>query len=58
MDMMYIEHYSVFKDIQLLFQTVIVLLKSDSTEACHKESGGKEYVFREFNDEEGERKQE
>ena len=33
MDMMYIENYSVFKDIQLLFQTAIVLLKSDSTEA-------------------------
>ena len=45
MDMMYIEHYSVFKDIQLLFQTAIVLLKSDSTEAFHKGNGGKEYVF-------------
>ena len=32
MDMMYIENYSVFKDVQLLFQTAIVLLKSDSTE--------------------------
>ena len=45
MDMMYIEHYSVFKDIQLLFQTAIVLLKSDSTEAFHKGNGGKEYIF-------------
>lgn len=27
MDMMYIENYSIFKDIQLLFQTAIVLLK-------------------------------
>ena len=45
MDMMYIEHYSVFKDIQLLFQTAIVLLKSDSTEAFHKGNGEKEYVF-------------
>lgn len=46
MDMMYIEQYSVFKDIQLLFQTAIVLLKSDSTEAFHKGDGEKEYVFR------------
>lgn len=45
MDMMYIEQYSVFKDIQLLFQTAIVLLKSDSTEAFHKGKGEKEYVF-------------
>lgn len=45
MDMMYIEQYSVFKDIQLLFQTAIVLLKSDSTEAFHKGNDEKEYVF-------------
>ena len=45
MDMMYIENYSVFKDIQLLFQTAIVLLKSDSTEAFQKEKSKKEYVF-------------
>lgn len=46
MDMMYIEHYSVFKDIQLMFQTAIVLLKSDSTEAFHQEDDEKKYVFR------------
>lgn len=45
MDMMYIENYSVFKDIQLLFQTAIVLLKSDSTEAFQKKKSEKEYVF-------------
>lgn len=45
MDMMYIENYSVFKDIQLLFQTAIVLLKSDSTEAFQKGKSEKEYVF-------------
>lgn len=45
MDLMYIENYSVFKDIQLLFQTAIVLLKSDSTEAFKKGSGGQEYKF-------------
>ena len=45
MDMMYIENYSVFKDIQLLFQTAIVLLKSDSTEAFRKGKQEKEYIF-------------
>lgn len=45
MDMMYIEKYSVFKDIQLLFQTAIVLLKSDSTEAFQKGKSEKEYIF-------------
>lgn len=45
MDMMYIENYSIFKDIQLLFQTAIVLLKSDSTEAFHKDQDKKKYVF-------------
>lgn len=33
MDLLYIERYSLWKDIQLLFQTAIVLMKSDSTEA-------------------------
>ena len=47
MDMMYIENYSVFKDIQLLFQTAIVLLKSDSTEAFKKQKSGEIYHFRE-----------
>lgn len=45
MDLMYIENYSVFKDIQLLFQTAIVLLKSDSTEAFKKGNDGQEYKF-------------
>lgn len=45
MDLMYIENYSVFKDIQLLFQTAIVLLKSDSTEAFKKGNGGQKYKF-------------
>ena len=48
MDMQYIEHYSLFKDIQLLFQTAVVLLKSDSTEAFHKATKDKEYVFPEI----------
>ena len=45
MDMMYIENYSVFKDIQLLFQTAIVLLKSDSTEAFQTGNQTIQYIF-------------
>lgn len=45
MDLLYIERYSVFRDVQLLFQTAIVFLKSDSTEAFHKKSGNAQYVF-------------
>ncbi|MBQ8412126.1 MAG: sugar transferase [Lachnospiraceae bacterium] len=52
MDMMYIENYTVFKDIQLLFQTAIVLLKSDSTEAFHSGNDKKEYIFVEAREEE------
>ena len=33
LDLMYIENYSVWKDIKLVFQTLIVFFKSDSTEA-------------------------
>ncbi len=36
MDMMYIERYSFWNDIKLCFQTLIVLLKSDSTEGFQK----------------------
>ena len=44
MDMMYIEQFSILRDIQLILQTAVVLLKSDSTEAFgkKKKSG---YVF-------------
>lgn len=47
MDLMYIENYSVFRDIQLLFQTAIVFLKSDSTEAFHNGAGQGKYIFKE-----------
>ncbi len=50
MDMMYIEQYSVFRDIQLLFQTAIVLLKSDSTEAFHNGSNNRKYIFEKYED--------
>lgn len=33
MDLMYIENFSILTDIKIIFQTFIVLLKSDSTEA-------------------------
>ena len=49
MDMMYIEQFSILKDIQLIFQTVIVLLKKDSTEGFGGASHQK-YVFKEFRD--------
>lgn len=45
MDMMYIENFSIFRDIQLLFQTAIVLLKSDSTEGFKKQKEGEMYHF-------------
>ena len=32
LDLMYIENYSIWKDIKLILQTLIVLFKSDSTE--------------------------
>lgn len=44
MDMMYIEQFSILRDIQLILQTAVVLLRSDSTEAFgkKKDSG---YIF-------------
>jgi len=49
MDLLYIEHYSIWKDIQLLFQTAIVFLKADSTEAFDT---GNKITFDEFEEEE------
>ncbi|MBO4902168.1 MAG: exopolysaccharide biosynthesis polyprenyl glycosylphosphotransferase [Lachnospiraceae bacterium] len=38
LDLMYIENFSILRDIQLLFQTILVLFKAeDSTEAFHDE---------------------
>ena len=36
LDMMYIERYSIWRDIKLIFQTLIVFLKKDSTEGFQK----------------------
>ena len=44
MDMMYIEQFSILRDIQLILQTAVVLLKSDSTEAFGKKQKSG-YVF-------------
>ena len=49
MDLLYIEHYSIWTDIQLLFQTAIVFLKADSTEAFDT---GNKITFDEFEEEE------
>lgn len=45
MDMMYIEQFSILKDIQLIFQTLIVLLKKDSTEAFGQKKKHCPYKF-------------
>ena len=45
LDLTYIEEYSFWLDIKLLFQTLIVLFKKDSTEAFHR---GEELVFEEY----------
>ena len=45
LDLTYIEEYSFWLDIKLLFQTLIVLFKKDSTEAFHREE---ELVFEEY----------
>ena len=50
LDLMYIEEYSFWLDLKLLFQTLIVLLKRDSTEAFHPEKNLME--FEEYQDEE------
>ena len=48
MDMMYIEQFSILRDIQLIFQTAIVLLKKDSTEGFDGDLLERRFVFEEF----------
>ena len=38
LDLMYIEEYSLWLDIKLIFQTLIVIFKKDSTEAFDRET--------------------
>lgn len=45
LDLMYIEEYSLWLDIKLIFQTLIIIFKKDSTEAFHKEE---ELMFEEY----------
>lgn len=52
MDMMYIEQFSIWKDIQLIFQTAVVLLKSDSTEAFGNKKDQYDYRFSKWEEEE------
>ena len=47
LDLMYIEEYSFWTDIKLLFQTFLVLLKKDSTEAFKEYD---EITFEEYNE--------
>jgi exopolysaccharide biosynthesis polyprenyl glycosylphosphotransferase len=51
MDVMYIENYSILKDFQLIFQTLGVILKPDSTEAFDDEKHEKQLVFKPANKE-------
>lgn len=51
MDMMYIEQFSIWRDIQLIFQTAIVLLKSDSTEAFNQNEQNSKFKFVKYEDE-------
>ncbi len=55
LDLMYIEEYSLWLDIKLLFQTALVILKKDSTEAFKKEE---DYIFEEYVPAEGQNQSE
>ena len=37
LDLVYIEQYSIWLDIKLMLQTLVVFVKSDSTEGVHEE---------------------
>lgn len=53
MDMMYIEQFSIWRDIQLIFRTAIVLLKSDSTEAFGQNGKLSELKFVKWEEKDG-----
>lgn len=52
MDMVYIEKFSILRDVQLVFQTVMVVLKPDSTEGFDKLKSSK-YEFIKAEDDKG-----
>lgn len=47
LDLMYIENYSLTKDIKLLLQTLVVFFKSDSTEGFNERLDGDIEKYRE-----------
>ncbi len=49
MDMMYIEQFSILRDLQLIFQTAVVLLRRDSTEPF-EDRGHCGYTFEKWED--------
>ena len=42
LDLMYIENYSLIRDLQLLFQTVLVLFKAEDSTEAFKSDGSKQ----------------
>lgn len=48
LDLLYIEEYSFWLDIKLMFQTLIILFKKDSTEPFRVNEECPEYVFEEY----------
>lgn len=58
LDLLYIEEYSFWLDIKLMFQTLIVLFKKDSTEAFKTGNSENEYVFEEYVPEQEDAKEE
>jgi exopolysaccharide biosynthesis polyprenyl glycosylphosphotransferase len=49
MDMVYIEQFSILRDLQLIFQTVIAVLKPESTEGFEGDLSTSKYEFIGFN---------
>jgi len=57
MDMMYIEQFSILRDLQLIFQTAVVLLRRDSTEPF-EDRGHCGYTFEKWEDKDKKQDQE
>lgn len=51
MDMMYMEQFSIWRDVQLILQTVVVLLKVDSTEGFDDKKEYHRYEFKAYQEE-------
>ncbi len=48
MDMMYMEQFTIWRDIQLILQTIVVLLKMDSTEGFINRKKYREFIFQPY----------